>query len=236
MTSESPTIKAPHFARRAILRALALSPVAMLAPGLARAAADKAGLVSGNVCMVTPETTEGPFYVDPRLVRADITEGRRGAPLELRLQVVTADCRPIEGARVDVWHCDADGVYSGYDGQLGGLDTTGETFLRGTRMNGRDGIARFTTIWPGWYPGRTAHVHYKVFLGRSETLTSQLFFPDGASEAIYARAEPYRRRENDRYLPNARDGIARRAGEGAFAEIDERGEGYRATLVVGVDA
>lgn len=99
MPNESPTTRTPVFARRAILRALALSPVAALVPGLARAAAEKAGLVSANVCMLTPETTEGPFYVDPRLVRADITEGRSGAPLELRMQVVTADCRPIEGAR-----------------------------------------------------------------------------------------------------------------------------------------
>ncbi|MFQ8431460.1 intradiol ring-cleavage dioxygenase [Amaricoccus sp. W119] len=236
MPNESPTTRTPVFARRAILRALALSPVAALVPGLARAAAEKAGLVSANVCMLTPETTEGPFYVDPRLVRADITEGRSGAPLELRMQVVTADCRPIEGARVDVWHCDAEGLYSGYADQLGGLDMRGETFLRGTQMTGRDGIAHFTTIWPGWYPGRTAHVHYKVFLGRSETLTSQLFFPDGASEVVYGRAEPYRARETARYLPNARDGIARRAGEGAFAEIAEHGAGYRATLVVGVAA
>jgi len=99
--------------RRALLRALALLPVGLAVRPDWTARAAEAGLVAANVCLLSPETTEGPFYLDPRLVRRDITEGRPGVPLGLTLQVVDGDCRPLAGARVDVWHCDAAGDYSG---------------------------------------------------------------------------------------------------------------------------
>jgi protocatechuate 3,4-dioxygenase beta subunit len=225
--------------RRALLRVFALWPLALSlgpAPAWAQRAAEEAGLVAPNVCLLTPETTEGPYYLDPDLVRADITEGRPGAPLELVLQVVTADCRPIAGARVDVWHCDAAGNYSGYarQGSDRALDTRGETFLRGTQMADVSGVARFRSIWPGWYRGRAPHVHYKVFLDETSVLTSQLFFPDGASETVF-RAEPYRGRAARQDTDNASDGIVRRAGTAAFARVVQAGEGWRAELVVGAD-
>ena len=98
---------------------------------------------------------EGPFYFDPKLVRSDITEGKQGAPLSLTLQILEAnDCAPVPDTRVDVWHTDALGLYSGYEQQQTG-SSEGETFLRGTRLTGGDGEVRFTTIYPGWYPGRT---------------------------------------------------------------------------------
>jgi protocatechuate 3,4-dioxygenase beta subunit len=229
----------PDDRRRALLRGFALWPLALSlgpAPAWAQAAAEGAGLLAPNVCLLSPETTEGPYYLDPELVRADITEGRPGVPLELALQVVDADCRPIGGARVDVWHCDAVGNYSGYarQGSDRALDTRGETFLRGTQMADAAGVARFRTIWPGWYRGRTPHVHYKVFLDETSVLTSQLFFPDGASEAVF-RAEPYRSRAGRQETDNAGDGIARRAGAAAFARVVQAGEGWRAELVVGVE-
>ena len=185
--------------RRTLLRALALWPLSLAAaPAWAQAAADGAGLVAPNVCLLTPESTEGPYYLDPELVRADITEGLPGAPLALVLQVVDTDCRPIEGARVDVWHCDAAGNYSGYarQGSDRTRDTRGETFMRGTQFADARGVATFRTVWPGWYRGRTPHVHYKVFLDEATLLTSQLFFPDGASEAVF-RGTPYRGRAGD---------------------------------------
>jgi protocatechuate 3,4-dioxygenase beta subunit len=223
--------------RRALLSALALWPLSFAAaPAWARAAADGAGLVAANVCLLSPETTEGPYYVDPRLVRRDITEGLPGVPLELVLQVVDEGCRPIAGARVDVWHCDAAGNYSGYarQGSDRALDTLGETFLRGTQMADAAGVARFQTVWPGWYRGRTPHVHYKVFLDATTVLTSQLFFPDGASELVF-RADPYHDRAARQDTDNATDGIARRAGAVAFARVAQAGDGWRAELVVGVD-
>ena len=151
---------------------------------------------------------------------ADITEGLPGAPLALVLQVVDAECRPIEGARVDVWHCDAAGNYSGYarQGSDRTRDTRGETFMRGTQFADARGVAAFRTIWPGWYRGRTPHVHYKVFLDEATLLTSQLFFPDGASEAVF-RGAPTATAPGRRTPTNANDGIARRAGPRAFARV-----------------
>lgn len=223
----------PAVDRRLLLRTLALLPAGAALPASVRRAAAEAGLVAANVCLLSPETTEGPFYVDPRLVRRDVTEGRPGVPLGLTLQVVDEDCQPVAGARVDVWHCDALGNYSGVR-QPGGVNTVGETFLRGTQGTDGAGVARFATIWPGWYRGRTPHVHLKVFLDAGTVLTSQLFFPDGVSEALYRVAEPYAGRGGPD-TPNARDGIARRAGRAAVARVEGDVSGMAAALVVGID-
>ena len=127
--------------RRALLASLAASPAVLLGarPSLAQeTAAAGAGLISPNVCLLATEVTEGPYYIDPKLVRDDITEGKEGVALDLVLQVVDSTCQPIAGARVDVWHCDASGNYSGYanQGSDATSDTSGETFLRGTHTNG----------------------------------------------------------------------------------------------------
>jgi protocatechuate 3,4-dioxygenase beta subunit len=95
-------------------------------------------------------------------------------------------CGPLAGVAVDIWQCDAAGVYSGYPNQLGGLDTTGQTFLRGTQVTGADGRAEFVTIYPGWYPGRTTHIHFKVHPTASSEATSQVYFPEATTAAVYA--------------------------------------------------
>ncbi|HYD39150.1 MAG TPA: intradiol ring-cleavage dioxygenase, partial [Allosphingosinicella sp.] len=157
------------------LLACARRPAAAAAPGK---------LIAGDTCPLTPRQTEGPFYFDPRLVRRDIREGRPGVPLRLRLQVVVAaDCAPVAGARVDIWHCDAAGAYSGYDSER----TAGQAWLRGTQIADAEGVVAFDTLYPGWYPGRAPHVHFKAWLpeGRGE-VTSQLYFPDALSDAVYA--------------------------------------------------
>ena len=100
----------------------------------------------------------------------------------------SADCAPISDARVDLWHCDADGNYSGF-GQPG-VDTTGETFCRGIQISDGAGLVTFQTIYPGWYPGRITHVHFQVFLGDGLVATSQLAFPPEITDAVYA-VEPY---------------------------------------------
>ena len=221
--------------RRTLLQLLALSPLTLATGPWAEAAAEEAGLIAPSVCLLTPDTTAGPYYLDPELVRTDIAEGRPGAPLALALQVVDTDCRPIADARVDVWHCDALGNYSGYadQGSDRSRDTGGETFMRGTQFTDARGVAAFRSVWPGWYRGRTPHVHYKVFLDARTLLTSQLFFPDGASERIYAGGA-YRARAGRQTTTNATDGIARRAGPLAFARVTEGGGEWRADLVVGV--
>lgn len=224
--------------RRQVLASLAASPIVATGigsfPRAARAEATGVGLIAPNVCMVMPEVTEGPYYFDPGLLRADVTEGRAGVPLRLRLQVVDAACMPLEGARVDIWHCDAEGNYSGYSQNAGG-DTRGETFLRGTQMTDARGVAAFRTIYPGWYAGRTTHIHYKVFLDERTALTSQIFFPDALSQYLYMAVPPYNDRTAERDTVNADDGIARAAGDGAYAFIREQPDHYDAQLVVGVD-
>jgi protocatechuate 3,4-dioxygenase beta subunit len=144
--------------RRSLLKALTVAPAAIVLPFAVRAEADRAGLISTDVCLLQPELTEGPFYVDPQLIRSDITEGRPGLPMQMRLQVVDAACTPVEGARVDLWHCDAQGAYSGVRNLRGGPDMTGQTFLRGTQITDATGVASFQTIFPGWYPSRTTHM------------------------------------------------------------------------------
>ena len=226
--------------RRALLASLAASPAVMLGtrPSLAQeTAAASAGLISPNVCMLATEVTEGPYYTDPELVRADITEGKDGAPMDMMIQVVDAACQPIAGARVDIWHCDAQGNYSGYanQGSDGTLDTSGETFLRGTQMADERGVVTFRSIYPGWYRGRTTHIHHKVFIDETNVLTGQIFFPDALSQYLYDNVPPYNDRASARDTVNANDHIAEDAGEGAYAAVREAPDRYVATLVIGVD-
>ena len=139
-------------------------------------------------CFLTPYQTPGPFYFNANLFRQDITEGRPGVPLSMEVTVVDANCDPIPGALVDLWHCDKDGVYSGYTGQGhdGSVNTVGETFMRGVQTTDGSGKATFLSIYPGWYPGRLAHVHFKVHLNNSTFVTSQFYFPDSTSAAVDA--------------------------------------------------
>ncbi len=188
------------------------------------------------VCVLTPQATEGPFYFDTDLVRRDIVEDRVGAPLRMAVRVVRVDenCRPLEGVLVDLWHADAAGVYSGYPGQLGGLDTSGQTFLRGIQATGADGIARFDTIYPGWYPGRTVHIHFKVHYQGNSYVTSQFYFPDELSDRVFERS-PYSDRP-DRTTRNANDSVLRGdpAEGNLLATIAEESRGYSGAITIGV--
>jgi protocatechuate 3,4-dioxygenase beta subunit len=136
-------------------------------------------------CTRTAELTEGPFYFDVDRIRSDIREDRDGAKLRLGVRVRdAAECEPIQNAVVDIWHCDAAGSYSGFQ------DADGETYLRGAQVTNADGIVEFTTIYPGWYPGRTVHIHAKVHIDKQTALTTQLCFADDFTAKVY-RAEPY---------------------------------------------
>ena len=149
-----------------------------------------------TTCTQTAEQTEGPFYFDVDSIRSDIREDRKGVPLRLGVRVRdAADCRPRQNAVVDVWHCDATGAYSGFGAGsrgAGGLGRRrdGETYLRGAQVTDGMGIAEFTTVYPGSYPGRTVHVHAKVHIDRETVLTTQFYFDDGVSERVFGR-EPY---------------------------------------------
>ncbi len=131
----------------------------------------------------------GPYYVDTGLQRSDIREEREGIPLELTFNVSRIDagdistCGPLAGAVVDIWHCDALGEYSGVqDNAAGDFDTTEATFLRGYQLTDDNGVARFTTIYPGWYQGRAVHIHFTIRDSAESQqgyeFTSQLYFDD----------------------------------------------------------
>lgn len=193
-----------------------------------------------GTCTLFPQAVEGPFYFDPDLVRADITQNRPGLPLRLKLRVIAAGpCKPIANARVDVWHADATGFYSGYAGQGTNRDisTKGETYLRGTQITDADGFVTFQTIYPGWYPGRTPHIHVKVFLDDNTLVTGQMYFPDDVSAKVYATNAPYADRPKAD-TTNANDFIfktGQREGGGIVLAMSQEDAGMVAGLVIAVD-
>jgi protocatechuate 3,4-dioxygenase beta subunit len=208
-----------------------------LAAGLASAGA--AGLMttgsnaasSAVTLPLTAQATEGPYYFDAAKVRADITEGLPGVPLEVRFVVMDASGAPLPGLRVDIWHCNAAGLYSGYAGQGDNrrTSTVGATFLRGTLTADDGGVAAFRTVYPGWYEGRTTHIHFKVLSGARAVLTSQFFLPDALSEFLYTSLPDYKRAQVRQTL-NRNDGIALMAGSTVLGAVREEADRYVATL------
>lgn len=195
-------------------------------------------------CVLTPEQTEGPYFSDLRLNRSDIRSdpadgsAKPGVPLALTLHTYAASpkgCTPIVGAVVDIWHCDASGVYS--DAQDATFDTRGKKFLRGYQVSDADGVVQFLTIYPGWYPGRAVHIHFKVRMETSSQrhveVTSQLYFPDLLTDEIHARP-PYagggRRRQR-----NEEDGLYRRGGRQLMLDVTKQGQGYAGSFDIGIE-
>lgn len=197
-------------------------------PGTSTSAPGRsAGTASQASCTITPELTEGPYYLDLNLVRQDITEGRPGAPLELTFTAVDADgCTPLTNAAIDIWHCDAAGAYSGVSG------AASATFLRGTQVTDARGQATFTTIYPGWYQGRAVHIHFKVHPSATSEMTGQLFFPDELNASVYSDA-PYNARGRAD-TPNARDSIYGQSKGATLLAPAKTGDGYTASITVAV--
>jgi protocatechuate 3,4-dioxygenase beta subunit len=235
--------------RREAVALLGASGAALLAgcrPGSLGADTAGADVVAGGApqCVVRPEQMEGPYYVDGRLERADIRADpgtgtpKEGAPLALALVVQQVDdagrCTPLAGARVDLWQCDAAGVYS--DVVDPSFDTRGQKYLRGHQLTDRAGTVRFTTIYPGWYRGRTVHLHFKVrtdpAASRGQEFTSQLYFDDALTDRVFARA-PYAAR-GPRSTRNDQDGIYRRGGDQLVLDVREEGDGYAARFALGM--
>ena len=222
--------------RRDALMGLSSLVVAALGATRARAEVSLDSIAQSQLrsCVLTPEAGEGPFYLDPKLIRSDITSGQPGAPLNVALQVVRAgDCATLANARVDVWQADALGLYSGYERQsgVGGISTKaalGQQYLRGTQMTDAAGSVQFRTIFPSWYGGRTPHVHFKVFLGGNEVVASQIFFPDEISKEIFSSVEPYRQHAAKRTTFNTNDPIR----QGIYSEVTRQRGSYAATAVL----
>jgi protocatechuate 3,4-dioxygenase beta subunit len=196
---------------------------------------------STSGCVVRPEQTEGPYFVDEKLnhydIRSDPSDGSvvDGISLELIFrvsQIAARGCSPLEGAAVDVWHCDARGFYS--DVRDRSFNTVGKKFLRGYQITDKSGIARFKTIYPGWYPGRTVHIHFKIRTdpasGARREFTSQLYFDDTLTDRVFMQ-KPYSGR-GKRMLRNEDDFIYRAGGKELILALKEESEGYSATFEI----
>jgi hypothetical protein len=184
------------------------------------------GLVS---CVLTPELTEGPYYVAGEKLRRDITEGKAGTPLLVNLTVVNAStCKPVKNAAVDIWHCDALGVYSGAV-----ANNAGTNFLRGVQRTNAKGVATFKTIYPGWYRGRAVHIHVKAHVGGNVVHTGQLFFPAAVTNAVYQKA-PYGTHGSTPDTLNANDSIFKNGGNRGMLALKKSSSGYVASISMAV--
>jgi protocatechuate 3,4-dioxygenase beta subunit len=212
--------------RASLLRAGGAAAAALGLGRLGRSADAVAG--DSVACVLTPEQTEGPYYIAKEKLRRTITDGRPGTPLTLRLAVVDAKtCRPIKGAAVDIWHCDASGIYSGF-----GAGRASRTFMRGIQRTNARGVATFKTVYPGWYQGRTVHIHVKVHVRGNVVHTGQFYFPDRVTDAAYGKA-PYTNRPN-RGVRNADDMVFRNGGKRSLLSLRRSGEGYVGSIRMGV--
>lgn len=196
-------------------------------------------------CVVRPELTIGPYFVDEQLNRSDIrsepSDGsvREGIPLMLAISVFDVSsnsCAPLANAQVDIWHCDAQGVYSGVSDQ--GFDTTGQKFLRGYQLTDGTGKAQFLTIYPGWYSGRTVHIHFMIRTtgadGQSYEFVSQFFFDEALSDQVFAQ-EPYASK-GQRDTLNSSDNIYNNGGDQLLlAATGDNTNGYPAAINIGLD-
>ncbi|MEX2046156.1 MAG: intradiol ring-cleavage dioxygenase [Chloroflexota bacterium] len=187
-------------------------------------------------CIVRPALTEGPFFVDEKLDRSDIRADpgtgavRPGALLTLTFlvsRVSGSACTALSGAVVDLWQCDALGVYSDVEG------ARGQKFLRGFQTTDASGSAKFTTIYPGWYRGRAVHLHFKIRPTASSAFTSQLFFDDALSTEVFAQA-PYSQRGTQGMTRNTADGIYQQSGDKLLLNVTKSGDAYAATFDIGL--
>lgn len=221
--------------------------------------ADLTALFTGaRTCTLTAATTQGPYYFDADKIRSDVREDKPGVKLRLALQVQDSEtCRPIPHAVVEIWHCDAGGLYSGAEAASGGSGTpptgppptgtppTGtpppggdadleptddRRYLRGAQVTNQRGIVEFTTIWPGWYRGRTVHVHVMVHVGTEKTLTTQLMFDEALNAEVLAR-QPYAQRTG-RDTFNEDDSIYRPS---MLLKVTRAHDGYVGCIVLNAD-
>ncbi len=254
--------------RRDAVRLFALGGAAVLVgckpgSGASGATSEAAGVSVANAgvlpaCVARPELTVGPYFLDQQLNRADIRTDpgtnamKEGAPLMLTFnvqQIASGRCSPLPDAMVDVWQCDAQGQYSGVNDRMVGFNTVGQKFLRGYQVTDAGGVAKFLTVYPGWYQGRAVHIHFKIRTpaqggqgvqaapaspaGQAYEFTSQLFFDEALTDQVHAQA-PYASK-GQRTLRNERDGIFRQAGETLVLATTKAGQGYEATFDVGLD-
>ena len=247
-------------------KALTTSTGATVTPQ-ATTSTDLTSLFEGaNTCALTPTVTQGPYYFDADKIRSDIREDRPGKLLRVAVKVQDSEqCKPLPNAVVEIWHCDAAGVYSGAESQstggsggalpaggpaaaaggappsggTGGADqsamdltpTDDKRYLRGAQITNTHGIVQFTTIWPGWYRGRTVHIHAMVHVDNARVLTTQMMFDETLNDAVFAEA-PYRTRTG-RTTTNANDSIFQQS---MLMKITQDAVGYVGAIVLSADS
>ena len=270
-TASTVTANAPTSA------AASAGTVGSTAPTTAPATPTTAATATPGTAVLAAEMTEGPYWLDLNLMRSDIREDQQGTPLTMKLAVVdVATGKPIEGANVDIWHCNAEGIYSGFTGasaaanpgggqaraqpsgggnpplgapaggQAGGPPPGGQggadggaqkaddkTFLRGIQPTDKTGVATFVSVYPGWYNGRTVHIHVKVNVGGKTIHTGQLFFDDTYTDTVFKDNAPYNSR-SARQMRNANDVIFNGGGAGSIFAITKDDKVYTGSMTMGV--
>jgi protocatechuate 3,4-dioxygenase beta subunit len=220
------------------------------------AAADVLALLDrANTCTTAKEETQGPYWFDVDQIRSGLREDRPGTALVLAVRAHDmsgcsdgAAPTPIPNSVVEIWHCDAGGEYSGFesgsgrgsggasDGSYSSGDTEATTtddgtYLRGAQVADKNGVIQFTTIYPGWYRGRTVHIHLKLHVNRKTVVTTQLYFDEAVNDAVFATS-PYDERPG-RDTRNSDDSIYDASG---LVTIRKTSTGYLAAINLGVDA
>jgi protocatechuate 3,4-dioxygenase beta subunit len=234
-----------EFTRRQALFTIMGTGIAAATAGCGASISTAPGPDGTGMCVLTGEEMEGPAYNDPKKNRQDIAEGKVGVPLTVQLRLLDAKtCEPIRDATISLWHCDAEGRYSGYPKiELDPNDPgahlepqNDEIWLRGTQVTDADGKVEFRTILPGWYGGRAPHGHFKVFLGSSTVLTSQFYFVEDLLHAIYAENEPYKARPIPD-ITNAADMVIQQSGavtDAPILALQKQGARYLGQMTIGV--
>ena len=204
------------------------------------AAVETATETRATGCIARPEMTEGPLFTEQELARSDIRSDpingaiSAGAQLDLTFRVSSISnnsCSPLPQAQVDIWQCDADGVYS--DTAELDMDTVGQKFLRGFQHTDQSGLVHFTTIYPGWYEGRAVHIHFKIRTDDGYEFTSQLFFDEELTDQVFAQP-PYNGR-GERLVRNEDEGIFASGGEQMILTVTPTEQGYAAEFDIALD-
>jgi protocatechuate 3,4-dioxygenase beta subunit len=223
--------------RRELVALLGMSGLAAVSDPLF-AQAPAGTVVPG--CVVQPQQTEGPYFVDTMLNRSDIRTDpvngavKPGVPLRIAFAVShigpDGKCTALPGAQVDIWQCDATGVYSGVQDRS--FNTVGQKFLRGHQITDARGAASFVTVYPGWYPGRAVHIHFKIrttpAAQQGYEFTSQLYFDEALTDRVFTR-EPYSGHTGQR-TRNETDGIFRNGGKELMLPVTDSADGYAGTF------